>query len=149
MSVTDISLTVKGEKRLLQKMERIRKRMPNLSEPNKAVGVLLDSWVQRNFKTEGGNVGGWAPLKAGGRKKKGKALNVTARILQDTGVLRASFVSFSDKKSAGIGSELPYSKFHEIGTKHIPIRRMLPKNRDVEKQIKRLYTGHVQEVLDE
>ena len=36
------------------------------------VAVFLDSWVQRNIKSQGGNVGGWAPFKYGGRIESAK-----------------------------------------------------------------------------
>ena len=62
------------------------------------------SWVQKNFKGEGKAVGGWAPFKAGGRWRKGFGLDTSAKLLQDTGALRASFLPFASKTDAGIGS---------------------------------------------
>ena len=101
-----------------------------MSIPHKKISIMLDSWVQRNFKTEGGNVGGWASIKRDGR------------ILQDTGRLRASFLPFFNKKDAGIGSDLPYSKAHEEGI-GVEQRRILPETPEVKRDITKVYDEHI------
>lgn len=129
------------------------------------VAVFLDQWVQRNFQTEGGNVGRWAPFKYGGRlttktklsggkrvRNKGataqsivgrKHVNSNARLLMDTGTLRHSFLPFVRGGIAGIGSDLPYSKAHEEGLPEsgVPQRRMLPKINEVQ--------ANVTEIMDQ
>lgn len=133
----------------------------------KQVAVMLDSWVQRNFKDKGSNVGGWAPYKYGGRlavknpsKSKAKKtpnkanaqsidgrrwINGSAVLLRDTGALQHSFLPFIRKGTAGIGSELLYSKPHEDGdsSRNLPQRRMLPKNADVDVQVLKILDNFV------
>ena len=115
------------------------------------IAVYLDQWVQRNFQSSGGKVGGWEPFKYGGRltsKAKGSAqsisghkyVNGSAKLLIDTGALRLSFLPFSQLGNAGIGSDLPYSKYHEDGTKSVQQRRILP----VESEV----VGDVKEILE-
>lgn len=112
------------------------------------VAVFLDSWVQRNFKGKGGNVGGWAGYTYGGRLvRKSKAtayskearrwINTNAVLLQDSGALRHSFLPFVRKGVAGIGSDLPYSKTHEEGDdeRNLPQRRILPEDSEVRAQV--------------
>lgn len=112
------------------------------------VAVFLDSWVQRNFKGKGGNIGGWAAFTYGGRlTRKDKAnayskearhwINTSAALLQDTGALRLSFLPFVRKGVAGIGSDLPYSKPHDEGDdkRNLPQRRMLPEDSEVRTQV--------------
>lgn len=108
------------------------------------VSVFLDRWVQQNFKTEGGNVGGWAPLAAGGRWVKGQGLDPTAKILQDTGRLRTSFKPFTSMFNAGIGSDLPYSIKHNKGEDGLPVRRMLPKRKEVIGDARKILDSHVE-----
>ena len=114
------------------------------------LSVMLDQWVQRNFKGEGTNVGGWARYKYGGRlttKAKGNAQSIegrryvdgSARMLQDTGHLRISFLPGVRQGEAYIGSDLPYSAYHEFGTKHLPVRRMLPREDDVKPQAQEIF----------
>lgn len=109
----------------------------------KKIAVLLDRFVQKNFKSEGGKVGKWKKLKAGGRKKKGKPLDTTAVILQDTGRLRISFRPFTMKNGAGIGSDLPYARPHNEGKGALPKRRMLPLEREINKEVREVLNKYV------
>ena len=109
--------------------KRLRK-LKNSKVAYAKVSIMLDRWVQDNFKTEGGKVGGWLPLQAGGRYKGG-VFDPSAKILQDEGRLRSSFLPFATRSNAGIGSDLPYSKKHEEGLVGMPERRMLPERGEV------------------
>jgi phage gpG-like protein len=125
------------------------KKMNDRTAPNRRVAVVLDQWVQRNFQTEGGDVGGWTPFAAGGRYVPGIGLDTSAKLLQDTGLLRASFQSFYDADVVGIGSDLHYSKYHEEGTSTIPQRRMLPDEKDVMESILNVYNQWFSEIGEE
>ncbi len=170
------------------KANAARESLKDASIPMRQASIYLDRWVQQNFKTEGGKVGGWPPFKYGGRVKtktktqldkeaaeKGFAaaqkrktaegkksaynraaqkvyegysilgnwqtgkngawsfskIDRSAKLLQDTGLLRISFLPFATMTNAGIGSDLPYSKYHQDGGKHLPQRRMLPEKEEV------------------
>lgn len=130
--------------KLKKKAEKGHEKLKQMQRPHKKIAVFLDQWVQRNFKTEGGNVGGWPPLKAGGRSKKGR-FDAKAKILQDTGALRLSHIPFANRRTAGIGSDLKYSKTHDKGLKGIPQRRTLPKWPDVKDGVEAIFDGHVKE----
>jgi len=117
-----------------KKLVKAMKRVTKFTIMNKKISIILDRFVQRNFRSQGGLVGNWRKLKLGGRwvgTKKTRRFDTTAKILQDTGRLRNSFLPFSNRKLAGIGSDLPYSKSHEFGVGALPIRRMLPRRREV------------------
>lgn len=114
------------------------------TEPMRQVSACLDAWVQRNFLTAGGKVGGWPPFKYGGRvapkakatgKSLGRWVDSSARLEMLTGTLRASFLPFSTDKSAGVGSELDYAAWQSNGTPMLPARRMLPFGPDVQDDI--------------
>jgi len=134
----------------LKKLERENKKrigkIKDMKTPFKKVAIFLDSWVQRNFKTEGGNVGGWKPLALGGRFYGG-GFDANAKILQDTGRLKASFLPFASDKNAGIGSKLPYSKKHEKGLEGLPKRRILPVKSEVIKTANKIMEKHVKDSL--
>lgn len=121
------------------------------------VSIFLDRWVQLNFREEGGKVGGWTPFKYGGRettnaksnaKIDGRYVNTTAKLLQDTGRLRISFIPFATTTNAGIGSDLPYAKGHEEGTSKLPQRRMLPKAPEVEDDCRQIIETWLGRTLD-
>lgn len=125
----------------------MRKALSDRRDVNKRLMVYLDQWVQHNFRSEGGKVGGWKPLAAGGRWKTSasgrRRFDPSAKILQDTGRLRISFYPFERGETVGIGSDIPYSKKHEEGEDGLPQRRMLPKPSEVRDDVKRIYDHFV------
>lgn len=135
------------------------KKLRNSGRAFAKASILLDRWVQRNFKTEGDEVGGWKDFSYGGRvvkKSKANALNLnprvwintTAKLLQDTGRLRASFIPFSNRFNAGIGSTLKYSKKHHEGI-GVDKRRLLPNrsDKDLMRQVKSVMRNHVNKAI--
>lgn len=134
-------------KKLEKKLQKRRKDLENDQGAMKKIAIFLDRWVQKNFKSEGKSVGGWAPLAAGGRFISGEGLDTTAKILQDTGRLRASFRPFAVRGNAGIGSELPYAKKHNEGDSRLPQRRMLPERSEVIDDVKKILENHVEKIL--
>jgi len=129
----------------------VAKRLKNTRSANRKVSIWLMKWVNDNFKSQGGKVGGWKPFKHGGRRMPGGAIDASAKLLQDTGRLRLSFSPFFSKTEAGIGSGLSYSVTHELGYPHrnLPARRMLPiaTDRGVVSGIRRIYQAHVTKAL--
>ena len=117
-----------------RKLNQLIKKIENPILANYEVSTRLQRWVWENFDTEGGKVGGWKPLKLGGRwkgKGKDRYFQDDAVILNDTGALRLSINHFYGKDFAGVGSDLPYSKTHDLGLPpHIPQRRILPTEDD-------------------
>ena len=145
MFKTNIRIT--NMPQVIARLEDIASKLSNVEVAHKKISVLLDKWVQDNFKTEGGKVGGWAPLKAGGRwvgKKNKRRLDTSAKILRKTTELQKSFIPFSNKKNAGIGSELPYSKPHDEGI-GIVQRRILPLASEVKADIVNEFEKHIKE----
>lgn len=139
---------IKSQLELLKARHLERKeKLKNFSGPFASVSAFLDRWVQKNFRSEGGNVGGWEPFARGGRWVKGRGLDTNAKLLQDTGRLRSSFLPFATKNNAGIGSELEYSKNHEEGLNHLPVRRMLPNQAEVKDDVKRILERGVKKAI--
>ena len=151
--MVQFSIKVKGAQAMRRKLRELQRDLDNLDTVMKQASVFLDRWVQKNFRTEGGQVGGWDDLKAGGRwvgTGDNRRFDTSAKILQDTGRLRASFKPFYSKDNAGIGSELPYSEIHEYGlpTKNIPKRRMLPEAGDVSADIEKIIYTYIRDSLN-
>ena len=153
-----ITLNRQAASKVREKFKELVKIVEDPSPANKNVSKWLFRWVDDNFKSEGEKVGGWEPFKYGGRvvsKAKGDSqsivgrnyLNTSAQLLQDTGLLRASFESFHSKKEAGIGSWVEYSIMHELGSplNNVPARRMLPsrKDKDVSKAVIKIYDAYI------
>lgn len=126
-------------------LEQLAKGVTHRAPIHQKIGVQLYGITMRNFREQGNNGIKWAPLKAGGRwvgQKGGKGksrfkgtrrLDVSARILQDTGAMRQSFLSFWDDDVAGVGAasfreHADIAEAHEFGvpSRNLPARPMLP-----------------------
>jgi phage gpG-like protein len=79
-----------------------------------AIGQRWLQWINDNFESEGGKVGGWAPLADSTvAARRGGA----GQILQDTGVLRESFdYEVMGDSQVRVGTKVQYASFHEEGT---------------------------------
>lgn len=139
-------LTIKLGEQKLKKLEKSASKagdaLRNKSIAMKKVSIFLDRWVQENFRSEGGNVGKWEPFAMGGRMKKG-LFDSSAKLLQDTGALRASYRPFSTNNNAGIGSDSKYSKAHDKGL-GVPERRTLPVAEEVDKDVRDILSDYVE-----
>jgi len=113
----------------IAKAQRAIKRLGRKLETRQyleLVGSQLLHWVNQNFKDQGTEKK-WKPLTPNtkaGRRKEGKG----AKILQNTGRLKQSFVSkvMKDGNSVSVGTNNKVAKWHEFGTKPYVIR---PKNK--------------------
>jgi phage gpG-like protein len=112
--------------------------------------AVLDRWVQENFKSEGGKVGGWAPLADSTIESRMRRRNKTGaiRILQDTGTLRMKWKHNFGPDFAATVSAVEYGIFHETGTKKMPQRRILPKPEEVADKIKEVFAASLRSSLD-
>jgi phage gpG-like protein len=94
--------------------------------PNRQLAIQLQGWVLRNFQRGGSlQTPNWAPLKPSTAKQKARKGYSSTPLIR-TGHLRQSFRPFYSREQAGIGSEVPYGKYHETGTSRLPQRAMMP-----------------------
>lgn len=139
------SLTPKS-KALHRRLGRAAKEIKDFKPMYKKLSIYLDRWVLTNFRTEGGNVGGWTPFKLGGRPVGGGVIDHSAKLLQDTGTLRASFHPRHSATNAWIFSALDYAEPHNEGLGHLPQRRMLPKRSEVIDDVLKIADKHVDKI---
>ncbi len=90
----------------------------------RTVALYLNSQARRNFVNQSAPDGTpWARFKHKPSAKRGGA---SAKLLRDTGVLQASVTSgvVEDVTSFSLrwGTNVPYAKFHQFGTRHLPAR---------------------------
>lgn len=104
---------------LMAKLEAANKTL-SVTGLLKAIGLRQLKWVDDNFRTSGGLVGGWKPLSP---FTVAMRRNRSSKPLQDSGALRASFNPVSDPRAmlvqgntVKIGSAIPYASYHEFGT---------------------------------
>ena len=152
VSIIEIVPIRGGSKPAVRKLRQLIRSVKNTSRANKQVSVWLLRWVSRNFKTEGGKVGGWLPLRPStiARRRKGGGEG-RPRILRDTGALEKSIQNFWSKNSAGVGSNLSYAPRHDIGfpPDSVPRRRILPvaADKDVTEGIIKIYDAYIKRAI--
>jgi len=145
VSITQQPKTAEVLRQLEQKRARLVGTKPGEGIPvyHKKASVMLDAWVQRNFRSSGGNLsdGKWKPFANGGRLMPDGVVDTSAKLLMDTGLLRASHLPFYGKKDAGVGTELDYALNHNKGI-GVPIRRTVPKDDEVRSALLALLNQH-------
>jgi phage gpG-like protein len=110
----------------LERFGRLANASRDRTIPNRQLGVQLYGWVQRNFQQAGGlQTPAWPALAESTLAQKTRK-GYSSQPLIRTGHLRQSFRPFSDNNQAGVGSEVPYSVYHEQGTSKMQQRAMLP-----------------------
>lgn len=119
-----VNIEVKG---LNDKVDALRRQLDK-NVLMSAIGEVHRQWIDENFESEGGNVGGWAPLaestkaarpkgdnNKGNRKRESGAYG--QKILQNTGALRASVTEpFINGHAVSITIGKEYASYHDQGT---------------------------------
>lgn len=110
----------------------LARSVKNREAVHRQIGAQFFSWVQENFKQQGGlQKTPWRPLAPSTARYKA-AHGWSPLILYRTGNLRGSFLPFSDADQAGIGARasagVDYAEVHQKGSDdgRIPARPMLP-----------------------
>ncbi len=133
----ELTVTIQGEKQVIQVLESMRARASDLTRAMKSIGSLVKGASMENFKGQHGPDGTpWRPLKmstliaramrlSGGKgirnkngsvKKGAQRVIASGKALLDTGVLRSSVqVQDLTKQSVTIASRLKYSAIHQYG----------------------------------
>ena len=116
----DIKVQVKGMREVQRMLRRLAvsvSRGGGSTALHARYAIIASQWIDRNFQQQGGLVGGWRALRPNTVAGRRKGSSV---ILQNTGLLRASFVPAWDDKAAVVGSAQKVALWHEKGTKGSP-----------------------------
>lgn len=143
---------VLGLKELQRAMDRRRAQMENRTRVNAQAVTLVDGWIQKNFAQQGKlSMGGdgWQPLKPATlarRRMGGKG----AKILQDTGHLKTRWKHLWTASVAKIQSGVDYGAYHDNPRKprkKLPLRRVLPTNKQIWPLLEKLYGNFLKRIL--
>lgn len=111
------SITVKGMREVQRMLLRVTQSAAShggRTGLHARFAILATRWIDRNFQSEGVMTGTpWArlkPMTVMGRRKG------SSRVLQDKGLMRASFHPQWDDKAARVGNPMKISEYHEKGT---------------------------------
>ena len=146
------SFTMIGIKQLQHHLDSRIQQLNNRRAVNAQAIAVIDRWIQKNFQSQGklAHPGtGWKELspmtimlRRKGPKKTGKVM-----ILQDTGTMRSRWKHFWDAWVAKIQSGVDYADKHHYGKDNLPVRRILPNQKQIGPEIKKLYEVFCRKIL--
>jgi|GEM_PF-2574571 len=142
-----ITLELRGDDEVRRRLQSLSRRVKNRESLHKRYAVTGKRWVARNF--EDGGRPRWAPLKPStARKKVTKTRRRgTSNILRVTGALRGSFTGEATRQRAVVGTNKAYAKYHQKGTKHLPVRAMLPTKKQADEFTRPITEDWVEEQI--
>lgn len=112
----DIVLDKGSTNAVILGFERLGKQSRNLSPAFRQIANDLVKSHQINFRSHGTRFGEkWAP-----RKRMYKWA-----ILEKTGKMSHSFRGKSDSNSAEVTNTVSYAKWHQLGTRRLPVRNLI------------------------
>lgn len=105
-------------------LEGIESRVRDLTPALRVGAAAIDKLVDDTFQQKRDPAGRpWSPYKPSTVKKhKGRVRS----LLQNTARLRRSWTARATKSAIVFGTNVPYARFHQEGTKHMKARRMAP-----------------------
>jgi phage gpG-like protein len=133
-------MQVLGIDAAVKRIGKVLGAMSNRKDANARAVAIVDRWVQINFKTEGGNVDGWEPLKDQTIRQRKRNKSGQVKILQDAGWLRGKWKHIISNINGALVSGVDYGIYHDKGTEHLPVRQLLPKHEDIWPDIKKVYS---------
>ena len=141
------NVELKNSAKFQAEMSKKKNFLGKRRKVNAAALTVVDRWVQDNFKTEGGKIGGWQPLKpATLRQRRGGGGKVM--ILQDTGQLRQRWKHILQGfKTAILQSGVSYGIYHDQGTKRLPKRQILPEQKEINPALKKVYEFFIRKAI--
>lgn len=123
------SFRVEGLGEAIQALAEIEARMLDMRPVLEVIGQDIRALVDDSFESESAPDGEkWASLTEKTIKRK-RAFNTgdgAFKILQEHGTLRGSINTQAESSSLLIGSNVPYSTAHQLGTDRMPARPFLP-----------------------
>lgn len=154
------AIQVTGIEAVKARIAKVNNGLKNNETAFKRAVAVVDGWVQQNFRSEGGNVGGWAPLAESTLKQRKRGSYRHARtasearrmdakgpgkfkILQVNGTLRMKWKHLFGKDHGALVSAVDYGIFHEKGTSKMPQRRILPTMEEIWPKIKALFSDEL------
>lgn len=144
---------IAGDKQIERELLDVGSRAVNAAPAFSAIGRLFIDETRAQFESEGGHAsGGWTPLKQSTLRAK-RSKGQDPRILHGTLALERSLTDTGDPNMVlevgpgeiVYGSQLPYARFHQTGTRRMPRRRPVEFTEDTRQQAVRILLRFIRE----
>lgn len=130
----DIAFYVTGDTLIIDNFDKYAGKTENMSPAFQRIADQLSTSTKANFNSQGGRFGTrWASRKQA----------YPWPILQKTGRLSKSFKTSYTNKSASITNNASYAKYHQLGTRKLPVRGILGWNTSDISAVTRIIRKHV------
>jgi len=141
--MSDMLIKAVGFNLLQWAMDRRMQKLKNREKVNAQATVVVDRWIQKNFDEQGRLAmggSGWRPLAAQTLAMRRKGFGTgSAKILQDTGTLKKKWKHLWTAGLAKVQSGVDYARHHHYGMYGLPVRRILPTDKQIWPALKKLY----------
>ena len=146
-----ISLSTIGISELFKKLKATEEKLQKRKTANAQAVVIIDKWIQDNFKKEGKGTGldtPWAPL-AKSTKEQRKRKKKGNKILQITGQLRSRWKHQYTNEIAMVQSNVPYAYPHDSDgpRRKLPRRQILPDYKHIEKTLSKIFENFAEKAV--
>lgn len=151
-----LNFSIKGMPELIKANQGLRKSLVDRRKVNAQAVIVVDRWINENFRGEGKlahpDAGGWAILADStiAARRRGKKKELGFKILHgNTAQLRTNWKHKWSARSAQIQSQTPYAKYHQFkkGKRALPVRRIIPTPEQIMPKIQELFDLFVKKAI--
>lgn len=135
-----IKITLQGKEKLIRGFDNVESGLSSFLQPMKRSSDMLMSQFDKNFPAKGALLGN--------RWQKRKR-NYPHPILQKSGKMRKGFRDRVLPMRAEITNPVAYFRYHQLGTRQLPVRLMMKITDQKEKEIMDIFNNYVKKVTND
>lgn len=134
MANTNISITIDGQEEVVATLKGISSRGKNLKPALDKAASLVITTLKANFQSNGAKLN--KPWTA-------RRYSYPWPLLNKTGRMKKSFKKHTSSKQTVISNPTPYFKYHQLGTRSLPVRSMLGVTYEDSAEIAQILTNYM------
>jgi phage gpG-like protein len=150
MATLDRAIHVIGADAVIRKLDNVKGALQHGKAFNARAIAVVFKFVQDNFKSEGGKVGGWVKLADRTIEQRQRRRSGTVRVLQDVGWLKGKWKHEYTDKFGALTSAVDYGIYHdsdEPRSGKLPQRRILPREDDMAEPLRKIADTFIRDAL--
>ena len=146
--MADLQLNLMGDKRVIQKIDRLKRKLRGLRPEMREAGEVLTEEYEKNFPAEGSRLGSkWQALRQGTIEQKAKLGYGAQPILVRTGAMMRNFRKQVRNYSVRVYNPTPYFKYHQRGDSPQPQRKMIVLPERLKQEVIAVFTRAISKTI--
>ena len=154
-----VGLNLLQKRMMARKMKLSGGQRSGVSRKANAQAIaIVDRWVQKNFEGEGrlamGGGGGWKPLAPATLIARERGYGIykhhetkDPRVLINVGNLKNEWKHYYNSRTGKLQSQMDYGEPHEKGLGSLPVRRILPLDRQIKPKLAKHYNWFIRQAI--